>query len=243
MNIDYSKLVQLLLPTFLRKTFLIELFRPLVIQLQNLHSQFNLRLNDARYKANINASVVALTHLIQHELDVLVTIDEMDGKPTDFKVIVSGVVDEQRLRSLINQYKIAGRSFIFRIGNVAYSCGFINHACEDITVLYFVEFTDHACEDDGGVQISGYITETDAVFLASRNVYSELSISGTVLGRDSQGVQFYAGTFDVIIAEHAHVGTSMVTLNTVAEAYYFIAEGSVQITPSSDSYYSYIYKP
>lgn len=243
MNIDYSKLVQLLLPTFLRKTFLVEFFRPLAVELQNLHSQFNLWLNDARYKANANASVVALTHLIQRELDVLVSIEEMDGKPTDFKVTVSGTVGEQRLRSLINQYKIAGRSFIFRIGNVAYSCGFINHVCEDITILYFVDFTDYACEDDGGVEISGYITDSDAFFSASRNVYSELSISGTILGRDSQGVQFYAGAFDVVILEHERNGYSAVTLNTVAGAYYFIAEGSVQITPSSDSYYSYIYKP
>lgn len=243
MNIDYSKLVQLLLPTFLRKEVLIELVRTMIWPLLDLSSRFNLWADSARYKANMNASVIALERHIQRELDVLAVIEEMDGKPIDFLVNVSGIVEEHRLKSLIDQYKLAGRSFAFRIGSVAYSCSFINHVCEDIIELYSVEFTDHVCEDDGGVYLSAYITPTSVVITASKNVMSEISMLATISGRDGNGDVFYAGEFEANFIPGDKTVTVAITLNEVTGAYYFIEEQSVHILPDSDSYYTYTYKP
>lgn len=240
MNIDYNKLVQLLLPTFLRKTFLIELFRPLVVQLQTLQSQFNLWLNDARYKANSNASVISLTELIQRELDVLANIEELDGLPTDFKVTVSGTVDEVRLRSLINQYKIAGRSFTFRVGNVIYSSEFINHVQEDLIELYSCEFIGHVTEEGRDVTLTYTLEATQISFTASRPVMSELSIQGVIRGRTAAGLNYTVTSFEVVILVGEITGVDdSIVINIIPGETYTFTHNSSSITPSSDSYFNY----
>lgn len=240
MNIDYSKLVQLLLPTFLRKSVLIELLRTLIGPLQIMHSQANLWFDDARYKANTNASVISLIHLIEREFDVLATIEELDGQPTDFKVTVSGTVDEVRLRALLNQYKIAGRSFTFRIGSVVYSSSFINHVCEDIIAVYSVEFIDYVCEESGYIYLSFGIGTRDITVNASRPVTSEISISGFIRGRMPSGVTYNATSFGVTILEGESMGTGDIILDPVSGEYYFVQESSVDIIPNSDTYFTYI---
>lgn len=239
MNIDYSKLVQLLLPTFLRKEVLIELIRTMIWPLLDLHSRFNLWADSARYKANMNASVIALESHIQREFDVLAVIEEMDGKPIDFLLNVSGTVEEHRLKSLIDQYKLAGRSFAFRIGTVAYSCGFINHVCEDIIETYSVEFTDHVCEDNSTVYLSLYLTDTEAVASSDRPVGFNVTLSGEVYGRTSMGDEFYAGTFGVTIAANETYAANPITLNTVDGAYYYFKPELVSISTDLDNYYTY----
>ena len=244
MNIDYNKLVQLLLPTFIRKNVLVELIWPMVAQLQIMHSQFNLWFDEARYKANTNASVVSLTELIQREFDVLANIEELDGLPTDFKVNVSGAVEEVRLRSLINQYKIAGRSFTFRVGTVGYSCGFINHRCEDITELYSVEFTDHVCESDGIILITSVLSVISADTLrvrvtASANVTSGVAVSGIISGYETGGGVLPIETFNVTILTGE--ATAQVDVGIPMGNYsYSLEHESIEIFPGSDQYYTYL---
>ena len=244
MNIDFSKLVQLLLPTFLRKEVLIELIRTMIWPLLDLHSRFNLWADSARYKANMNASVIALERHIQRELDVLAVIEEMDGKPTDFLVTVSGTVDEHRLKSLLDQYKLAGRSFIFRIGTVAYSCSFINHQCEDITELFEVEFTDHVCESDGIILITSVLSVISADTLrvrvtASANVTSDVTVSGIISGYETGGGVLPIETFNVTILTGE--ATAQVDVGIPMGNYsYSLEHESIEIFPGSDEYYTYL---
>ena len=244
MNIDYSKLVQLLLPTFLRKEVLIELIRTMIWPLLDLHSRFNLWADSARYKANMNASVIALERHIQRELDVLAVITEMDGEPTDFLVTVSGTVDEHRLKSLLDQYKLAGRSFIFRIGTVAYSCSFINHQCEDITELYSVVFTDHVCESDGIISIRSVLSviATDTLRVrstATQNVTSDITITGFISGFEPGGAVLPIEPFSVVIL----TGTDNASVDVgipMGPYTYYIEFESIAINPGSDEYYTYL---
>ena len=238
MNIDFQKLAQLLIPTFLRKTFLIELIAPLMSPLQIMHSQFNLWFEEARYKANTNASVISLTHIIQREFDVIATIEELDGKPTDFMVTVSGTVDEVRLRTLINQYKIAGRSFTFRIGSVAYVCGFSNHVCEDIIELNSVAFIEHVCEDTREVYITAIIWQYSIVFTASRQVKSDITIAGNIIGHGGNGVSFTGSSFNVVILANAAVGSD--SISTDQANIYTLDKSLISISPASDAYFNYI---
>jgi hypothetical protein len=109
-------------------------------------NDFELFSDDAMYKANANASVISLEHHINREFDARAKITELDGKPVDFLVAVTGSVDEIRLRALIDQYKPAGKSYVFRIQEVVFTSRFIDHVCENMAVVYTSRFIEHVCE-------------------------------------------------------------------------------------------------
>ena len=243
MNIDYYKLVQLLLPVSLRKPVLVEFIRSLIWQVPALNSRFVLWAGNARYKANLNASVMALERLIQQEFDVPATIEELDGKPTDFLVNVSGSVDEVRLKALIGQYKLAGRSYTFRVGSAVYSCEFTNYACEDIREVFTLEFKEHYCEDDRNVYLSSVLMMIDAEnleisFQASHTVKSDLTIAGRIIAVNNNG-HFVAGEFRANMAN----GNSSILIEVPVGigSNYAIDSGFLTITPSGDSYFNYSY--
>ena len=86
----------------MRSNRLAELIRVLTREAESAYNQFNLQVPDWMYKINANASVISLKHHIKRELDVDAVITELDGKPIDFLVSVTGFVDEQRLKAMID---------------------------------------------------------------------------------------------------------------------------------------------
>ena len=116
--------------TFMRTRRLTELISVLTREVETAYNQFNLSVPDWMYKINANASVISLQHHIKRELDVDAVITELDGKPIDFLIEVTGFVDESQLRVLIDNFKLSGKSYIFKLGSVVYSCKFTNHVCE-----------------------------------------------------------------------------------------------------------------
>lgn len=247
MIIDWHKYVRLLLPLRMRTQLMIEFVRTLVWQVPQLASQFNVWEQTAIYKGKLTASTMALEKLIEREFGVLATIEELDGQPTDFLVNVAGPVDEVRLKALIDQYKLAGRSYAFKLGAVVYTSEFTNHVCEDIIELVTAEWIDHWCEDDGVVLIRGSLLKNmqtgawQIIFRASRPVKSDFNISGRIQGADNNGVVFWAGDFVDIFPNNASEVTINVTIDVIGGEYYLIDRESVAIDPASDAYYSYEY--
>jgi hypothetical protein len=146
MRVDLLKLIQYLLLPSLRKPKAVEFIRSLVSQATEAHNDFELSGYDRMYRANANASVISLEHHIKREFDARAVITNLDGKPTDFLVTVDGNVDEARLRALIDRYKLAGRSYVFKIQDVTFTSKFVDYVCENMKVAYTSKFVDHVCE-------------------------------------------------------------------------------------------------
>lgn len=226
---------------------MVELVRTLIWQIPGLFSGFAIWAEGAKYKASVNASKISLEKLIEREFDTLANIEELDGKPTDFLVNVSGTVDEVRLKALIDQHKLAGRSYAFRIGSIAYSCEFINPVCEDIIELFTVIFNEHMCEDNGVVIIKGYLfqsqsTQWQVYLTSSRPVKSNLNVSGQISGRDVLGTLFFVADFSGTFPSEASEANIDVVIDAAGASYYFIYAPSVVINPISDSFYQYEYQ-
>jgi len=243
MIINWYKYIREMLPPRLRLTGLVETLRVLVFQIPKIGSDFDLKLAQLKYRTHLNASTIALEKLIETELDALATIEELDGKPFDFLVDVHSPVDETRLRALVNQYKIAGKSFMFKLGAVDYTADFINHECEDIIELYTAEFTDYVCEQDGDNKITLFLGMTTGGNIqvdanAQQPVKSDLTISGSVVGYNDQHQMLVVDSFHITInTGDSHGIDDTINPNSEAESYGFST--GVTVTPSSDDYFNY----
>lgn len=242
MRVDAGKLVQMLLPGKWRNVRLIEWIRTHLVQLPSLQDGFNLWAEEMKFKGNMNASVLSLQKLIERELSALVSIEEMDGKPFDFMVNVAGNVDERQLKDLVNRYKLAGKSFTFRIGSVSYQAEFSNHVCEDLVSDFTAEFIDHVCEIDPVFYLSGYVTSEKVYFYVSRELEYDITIYGDIHGRDTLGAEFYAGSFELQMLAGQKQGNISVTLQTVDGAYYYMYKNLLNVTKLTGDTNTYEFK-
>lgn len=247
MIIDWQKYVCSLLPTFMRGSVITELVRTFIWQIPWLFSKFSLWSEGIRYKANVFASKIALEKLLEREFDRIAIIHESDGKPIDFVVTISGLVDENRVKSIVDQHKIAGKSYILRFGSVTHVCHFINYLCEDIIEITTVSFSDHYCEDNGSVFITTklsvvgantfYITAT-----ASRLVLSNIEVTGMIVANDESGHILPVEVFSVTILAGSIIGSVEQSISISIGDFYFIEYDSIVINPTSDSYFNYLKK-
>lgn len=231
-----------MLPIRLRTRLLFEFTRVLIFQMPGIHALLVTWFDDARFRASMNASVISLQKLIERYLGIQADISELDGKPTDFLVSISGLVDEARMRSIIDTYKLAGKSYIFQSSAITYECEFTDYVCEDYSEVITVEFTDYVCEDNRIVTISVMITditgETCTVeAVASANVKSELAISGVITGTDDNGHDFFAGNFSLTITVNGYYAITVSDITTVPEGTYRLT--TVNVIPGSDTFYDY----
>ncbi len=168
-ELDFKRLVALLLPTFLRKTLLFALLRAMVRPLVSVHTAFMAARRDALYKSNHAGQVCSLRSVLNDAFDpalrririkdaeslgwcilyrkeaftaelgkqpVVVSLGTKQGKTivfedkgcrlipkqgaigatgADFAVLVPmelrGKVDESRIVSLVNYYKLASKRY------------------------------------------------------------------------------------------------------------------------------------
>ncbi len=231
------------LPVRLQRVVVIEFVRALLQQLNAVSDRFHLLVPGYRYRINANASVISLWHHIRRELDVDVFIAELDGKPIDFLVEVGGFVDENRLRTLIDSYKLAGKSYVFRVGAVEYTASFIGHRCENIGVDYQAKFIEHYCEDDGIVRIDVVVVpqtgnDYEIVLTASRFVRSNTEVAIEIF--DPHGTMLF-GEFYVTIASGNISASKMVDFSEFALAGALLRTNSKLLSPinGSDEYFNY----
>ena len=195
MQINSYKLINQLLPTFMRGDRITEFIRVMLLQLEKSYNAFNANLPDWMYKANANASVISLIHHVKRELDVDILITELDGSPIDFLVTVQGFVDYGQLSKLLDTYALAGKSYIYESGEPFYSGLFINHVCE----ISLIENKITLSAVDGSLKLeSKQAVETDITVVikqvnqGSTIVYFENKIlKGETIGSRDQEFQFW----------------------------------------------------
>jgi len=220
MLINLYTLIRNLLITFARDIKLVELVRVLTGEAEKAFNEFTSRVADWNYKINANASTISLEHHIKRELDVDAVITELEGTPIDFLVTISGFVDENRLRVLIDSYKLAGRSYVFVAGSEFFSAKFSNWSCESLFEdnLLTVHFD------------TTHIWVTSAVAVGSDVV---VSVRVDITGRPSQNKQ-------VTIANAATESNHL----TIVDGAYFIDISAAEVTdaaPGQDTFYNYTF--
>jgi len=183
MLINLYTLIRNLLITFTRDIKLVELIRVLTGEAEKAFNEFNTRVADWNYKINANASTISLQHHIKRELDVDAVITELEGTPIDFLVTITGFVDENRLRVLIDDYKLAGRSYVFVAGSEVFTAKFSNWYCEDLFIdnLFTPIFSGYTVHVTSKFNVASTITislKVQIVGLATQYV-NVVIVSGT----------------------------------------------------------------
>jgi hypothetical protein len=178
MNIDLRRFILLFLPMSLRNKSILEFIRSLAVEVQRIYDRFRLFALDVKYRANANASVISLEHHIEREFDAKATITELSGKPTDFIVVIDGNVDEDRLKGLIDSYKLFGKSYVFRTNSVDFTSRWINHVCENMSTEFISRWINHVCENKEVIAISHTLYVDPGSFSiqvsSSKSVYSDI---------------------------------------------------------------------
>ena len=223
MEIDLRKLITLLLPISLRRNRLIEILRVLLSPIVSASNYFRSRVPDWNYRIRSNASVLSLEETIRRELDIDVVISELDGKPIDFLVVANGFVDDNRLRAVINENKLAGKSFVFQTGGDTYTARFINHVCETL-------FTDNLIT--AHIESTGYIWAT-----------SDLPVKSDITVRLITYAGAHSKAFYVSIKEN-NQESNHINGNIPSGSNYYLVIDSVSIesvSPVSDIFYTYVF--
>lgn len=125
---NWNRLIYCYLPICLRKTGLYALLQVLATPLVSLYGIFQQFRAKMIYQANVNPSVIMLRKVIADETGKDVDIVDAYGMPTDFMVrIGSGLSDSEinRIRAVVNKYKMAGKSFYISENVMALSYEFI----------------------------------------------------------------------------------------------------------------------
>lgn len=246
MNINWYKYVLQVLPIGLRTRLLFEFAKTLIWQVPAVQARTLTWFDDARFRASMNASVMGLQKLIERYLGIVADISELDGKPTDFMVSITGLVDEARIKAILDQYKLAGKSYIFESTAIAFDCEFSDWVCENYTEVFITEFADYVCESDRVVKIGMTLgvtpdqqpNEATATVLAFTQVpvASELTITGQIIGT-LNGQVFHTQNFYITIADNGTSGNDVLTIYTQPGGVYSL--NNMLIVPASDETYNY----
>lgn len=245
MRIDYNKLTELLLPTFLRRPKLFALLKSLFSkQLQILFSSFNIFRANSRYEASVTPQTCSLVHAIQRIFDCKAEITELDGKPYDFLLSIEKSTDLSAVKKNVDKHKLAGKSYIFKLGDTNFRAKWINHVDENLIELYSAIWLNHVNEHDGIIRIDlslfkmqGF--EDNKWMLAANadwNVASRVSITVTISYWNGALEHFAGGGTVVIKAGESH-GEELITLNY--SDYSTLTIRVVSVNPTADSMYQY----
>lgn len=242
MKIDFNKLIELLLPTFLRRPRLFALLRTLISKpLQSIFSRFHIWRAKSRYEASVTMQVCSLTHAVERTFDCVCEIQELDGKPYDFLVSIDRSTDLNAIREFIDKHKLAGKSYIFKLGDVDFVAEWLNYVNEDIIELYVAEWLMHVNEEDGVNNIHIFLGKNteDKWFVrvtADKPVKSTLFISISIYYRMATGAIHHGGDASVSL----DIGeTTKERLANVTEEAGGIYSFSANVHPGSDEYYIY----
>lgn len=157
MNIDFIKLIIEQTPFILRREAFIEFLISLCNQINQSHNTFLNWGDEAKERAAFSWQTVYLERLLSREFGIPFMIEEADGKPIDFNVIVGSYIDEKRLRAVIDKYKLAGRSYNVTQNNVSLSTRFINHVCERYPAIWNARFISPVCEREDSATIAKFL--------------------------------------------------------------------------------------
>ena len=243
MKIDFNKLIELLLPTFLRRPRLFALLRTLISKpLQSIFSRFHIWRAKSRYEASVTPQVCSLIHAVERTFDCVCEISELDGKPYDFLVSIDRGTDLNAIREFIDKHKPAGKSYIFKLGDVNFVAEWLNYADEDIIELYIAEWDFYVNEDDGVNNIRISILKSVDNFWkvyaqADKPVKSDLFIAVSVAYRIPPNGNLHHGgdaSISLNTGEQTKERTVLLTEEPGAVITY-----TASVYPGKDDFYTY----
>ncbi len=184
-----------------------------------------------------------MVHAIEQEFDCVCEIKELDGKPYDFLVEIDRSTDLSAIREFIDKHKLAGRSYIFKLGDISFTAEWMNYVDEDIIELYSAEWIDYVYEDDGIITIHvNVVANTEGTgwvltATADANVASQLQIYVSVYYKKTEEDYWtFAGSGIVIIPVGQNSGSENITLSEGAGGDFNLV---TEVQPSSDELYTY----
>lgn len=246
MKIDYNKLVELLLPTFLRRPRILALLRVLVAKpLQQLFVRFHIWRLQSRYEASVSPQVCSLIHAIERTFDCVAEITELDGKPYDFLVSIDRSADLNAIREFIDKHKLAGKSYIFQLGDAVFSVTWLNHVDEHLIEEYAAEWVDYIDSKVMPCYVRIFYTSGNDVdspyprgmvieVTTDEPVRSKLDFTININVTDSEGVVTNVVETLTLEAGNTMAGHHSTQLNISGNVI-----SGMNVTPKNDIYYYY----
>lgn len=151
---DFRRLIELLLPTFLRKERILAFLNVLIgTPLEQLYSNYVIWQERTKYDASITPQVCSLRHAIEQKYDVQCNIIELDGKPYDYLVEIDRSTDYNSIHTFLLKYGTAGKSFLFNLGDTAIDVTWTDFIEQNEITTYEAEWSNYIEFDDGDTPI------------------------------------------------------------------------------------------
>jgi hypothetical protein len=247
MNIDFAKLLDLLMPTFLRAGILQALLNAVATPFNLLLKSFQTWQSDMRLQAAITCQVMYMEAILNYRLfgNFLRTVylTDGDGVTVDFIVNVSpGVtVNGQLLISLIEKYKLQGKRYKIVQSSVIYTTEWGNPVCQLQELIYTAQWSDPVCQMVVSllyIKITAYIGVGSSIGIVPAYVditplRSSLSIVVNVTMSDNS-----TQTLDITLLPTDSVAFG--NTNTFGGIIFAKTVNIESITPFSDTNYNYI---
>lgn len=150
MNINWTKFWTEQLPFCFRKERILALIAALCAIIARLWNDWTTWGERARQRAAYTWQVFWLERLVWLEMGVVIIIEPADGRPVDFVVNVSRIsspesYDENRLRALVDSFKLAGKTYRIVDSAISREVRFVNHLCQLAKRTFEVKFADYQC--------------------------------------------------------------------------------------------------
>lgn len=132
MNINWARWILERLPFSLRVNRVYVLCLLFTQPVRLLHASFVAWSGKMRNRAGATAQVCMLKKVIFDELGISIEIEEGDGMPYDFivKTSLADTDKEQQMLAMLNQHKMAGKSYLYINEMVSYGTTWEDFVCE-----------------------------------------------------------------------------------------------------------------
>jgi hypothetical protein len=256
MKIDFSKLVVLLLPTFLRQTVLAYFVETCIKPAKVLYNDLVSWAEEKRLELATNCQICYLEAYLNYKLlgsfDRQIVIVNSDGITTDFSVVVptTVAVDSYRLKAIVDKYKLIGKRYEVVGGTVSFQYEWENFYPEILSVddaskwqSFYPEIVSvkkeayinsYVRESGGNVYLSISLLDSDGnPLLATSEIYVWLKLNYSASGAAST---YWSGVFNVGIGNYLSPEQITIINNEYEE---LISVEVESINPTSDDNYNY----
>lgn len=188
MIIDWRKFVVRLIPSMVRKSILLAVIDTLIKQIDSNYTILKSKNDKALLYASCTPQVVWLQYLLRQELNYnSIVIAEGDGLPVDF-VVYTNLNDVDRLKSLLNRFKMTGRSYLINSENIAYSIRWVDAICEKTAIINTViQWDNTICAQEVLVTVIHWINPLCALDYGQFRVVDSLGSISPIIGYYSDG--------------------------------------------------------
>lgn len=239
MKIDYERLLQLLLPTFLR-TGLRFIIQALAYPFKQLYAEFELWQTDIRIQAAVTCQVMYLELILNYRLlgtfDRLITISNGDGITVDFNINIpdNKTVDGAMLIALVDKYKTYGKRYQIENIQQLYGYEWNEPVCELNSLTYQYDWINPVCEQVNEKRNNGLVLTTEGGTLT---VTADYPVTAQMVIE----VRLQAVGETMVEVMYMNFGES-VSVSHGYDSILILEAGISRISPTEDDNYNYYIK-